>query len=109
MLLMAAMSPTPHSSAWNAKTGKVVWREEPEWEESLTLNGETRKYVFSTMRGCLLHVDGQFLCVGEWGHLLWLDLNPDGYKQLQRTWLFAAQETWALPVISRGFAICDPE
>ncbi|MDA0284522.1 MAG: hypothetical protein O3B86_14330, partial [Planctomycetota bacterium] len=27
----------------NVKTGKVVWREEPEWEETLVLNGQEQK------------------------------------------------------------------
>jgi hypothetical protein len=33
---------------------------------------------------------------------LWLDLSPQGYKELARTWLFAARETWSLPVLSHG-------
>ena len=49
-----------------------------------------------------MSVDGAFLCVGEFGHLLWLDLTAKGYKQLSRAWLFAARESWALPVLSRG-------
>ncbi len=47
-------------------------------------------------------VDGKFLCLGELGHLLWLDLTPKGYKMEQRAWLFAGRETWAMPVLSRG-------
>ena len=47
-------------------------------------------------------VDGKFLCLGELGHLLWLDLTPTGYKELARAWLFPARETWALPVLSHG-------
>jgi hypothetical protein len=47
-------------------------------------------------------VDGQFLCLGELGHLLWMDLTPQGFKEVARTWLFAARESWALPVLSRG-------
>jgi hypothetical protein len=35
-------------------------------------------------------------------HLLWLDLSPKGYKELARAWLFAARETWSLPVLSHG-------
>jgi hypothetical protein len=46
--------------------------------------------------------DGRCLCLGEYGHLLWLDLQPQGYKELDRCWLFAASETWTPPVISRG-------
>jgi hypothetical protein len=31
-----------------------------------------------------------------------MDLTPKGYKEISRTWLFAARETWAPPVLSRG-------
>ena len=41
----------------------------------------------------LLAVDGQFLCLGELGHLLWLDLTPKGYKELSRARLFYARES----------------
>jgi outer membrane protein assembly factor BamB len=80
------------------KTGKIVWRANPEWMEQI---GE-RKQMLSTYRGTLLAVDGHFLCLGEMGHLLWMDLTPKGYKELGRAWLFAARESWALPVLSRG-------
>ena len=56
----------------------------------------------SIYRGSLMAVDGHFLCLGEMGHLLWLDLTPKGYRQISRSWLFAARESWALPVLSRG-------
>ena len=79
-------------------SGKVVWREMPEWSD--TLNG--RPQDVSTYRGSLLAVDGAFLCLGELGHLLWLELTPKGYKQISRAWLFPARESWSLPVLSRG-------
>jgi len=79
-------------------TGKVVWREMPEWQE----NFGGRQQLVSTFRGTLLAVDGRYLCLGELGHLLWLDLSPKGYKELARTWLFPARESWALPVLSHG-------
>ena len=53
-------------------------------------------------RGSLLAVDGQFLCLGEVGHLLWMGLSPKGYEEVSRARLFAARESWALPVLSRG-------
>ena len=28
--------------------------------------------------------------------------TPSGYQQISRTWLFAARESWTLPVLSRG-------
>ena len=82
------------------KTGKVMWRITPEWEEVVDSAGQRR--TLGTFRGTLLWVDGKFLCLGELGHLLWLDLTPKGYKELARTWLFAARETWSLPVLSHG-------
>lgn len=84
------------------KTGKVMWRWTPEWDEVLPGDGGERKQRLGTFRGTLLLVDGHFLCLGELGHLLWLDLTPKGYKELARSWLFAARETWSLPVLSRG-------
>ena len=63
----------------DAATGKVVWRETPEWTETFELRGTRRQQVLGTYRGSLLAVDGQFLCLGELGHLLWMDLTPKGY------------------------------
>ena len=85
-----------------ASSGKVVWRETPEWTETYDGAGGPGSQVLGTYRGSLLAADGQFLCLGELGHLLWMDLTPKGYKQVSRTWLFAARESWALPVLSRG-------
>jgi outer membrane protein assembly factor BamB len=84
------------------KTGQVMWRVNPEWEETLLVDGAEHRQTLGTFRGTLLWVDGKFLCLGEMGHLLWLDLTPKGYKELARAWLFAARETWALPVLSHG-------
>ena len=84
------------------KTGKVMWRISPEWEETIPFNGTTRTARMSTFRGTLLYVDGRFLCLGEMGHLLWFDLSPKGAKELARARLFTARETWSSPVISRG-------
>ncbi len=82
----------------DAATGEIVWREITEWPDRL---GD-RELLLSIFRGSLLAVDGQFLCIGEFGHLLWLDLTPKGYREISRTWLFPARETWTLPVLSRG-------
>ena len=29
-------------------------------------------------------------------------MNPKGYKEISRAWLFAARESWVLPVLSHG-------
>ncbi len=86
----------------DAATGKVVWRQSPEWVESFAVAGVARQQTFGTYRGSLLSVDGQFLCLGELGHLLWMDLTPARYREVSRAWLFAAPESWGLPVLSRG-------
>jgi outer membrane protein assembly factor BamB len=79
-------------------TGKVLWRETPEWTEMVAGRGVT----VGTYRGSLLAVDGSFLCLGELGHLLWMDLTPTGSRTLSRAWILQARESWALPVLSRG-------
>ena len=86
----------------DAATGQVVWREVPEWRETFELGGRQRQQLMGTARGSLLAADGQFLCLGEFGHLLWMHLTPEGYREVSRAWLVAARESWALPVLSRG-------
>jgi outer membrane protein assembly factor BamB len=86
----------------DARTGDVVWREAPQWTENYEQGGRAQRQNLGTARGSLLAADGHFLCLGELGHLLWMDLTPDGYTEISRTWLFAARESWALPVLSRG-------
>tara|TARA_B100001123_G_scaffold449314_1_gene614162 strand:- start:47904 stop:49280 length:1377 start_codon:yes stop_codon:yes gene_type:complete len=86
----------------DAETGKIAWRETPEWREEVNQNGRQQTQLMSTFRGSLLQADGHFLGLGELGHLLWMDLTPAGYKEISRTWLIGARESWTLPVISRG-------
>ena len=83
-------------------TGKVIWRKSLEWDEEFTWNGKARRERLGAYRGTLLRVGDRFLCVGELGHLMWLDLSPSGVKEISRAWLFAARETWSAPVLSRG-------
>ena len=83
-------------------TGKEVWRTQPVWEERVPSSRGAREMKVGIFRGSFLQVDGRTLCLGEFGHLLWLELSPAGYRELARTWLFAATETWTPPVISRG-------
>jgi len=59
-------------------------------------NGSLRRGIGGS---CGYGADGQ---AGELGHLLWLDLTPSGYRQISRAWLFAARESWTLPVLSHG-------
>ena len=82
----------------DAATGKEAWRTQPEWKEQV---GE-RRLTAGTYRAHLMEVDGKTLMLGEFGHLLWVDLSPKQFEQKQRAWLFAAGETWSPPVLSRG-------
>lgn len=87
----------------DAATGKDKWRADPEFVETIKTPQGDRKYKLGLNRSQLVKTgDGRTLCLTENGHLLWLDLNPAGYKELDRTWLFASSETWTGPVLSRG-------
>ncbi len=84
------------------KTGKTVWRKVLEWQETVQLNGQSRNVYESPYRGFIMKVDGRFLALGEHGHLMWLDLSPQGGKIASRSTLFLARESWSPLVISRG-------
>ncbi len=94
--------PDAKLSCVNAESGETVWSEALEWNESVLVQGESRTFYASPLRGNLLKVDDRFLALGEHGHLLWLALSPSGPKLLERTRLFLARETWSPPVVSQG-------
>ena len=92
----------------DAATGKEVWRTQPEWVQTVEGRTGPRKIRMGTYRSWLLPVEGRFLCLGEFGHLLWADLSPAGYKELERAQLFLAGESWTPPALSRGLLyICQ--
>ena len=86
----------------NAKTGEETWRAQPQWPQTFKTRTGSRETTLGTYRCNLLSIDGSCLCLGEYGHLLWLDLNPKSYKELDRCWLVPASETWTPPVVSKG-------
>lgn len=95
----------PHTSelvCLDVRTGKSVWRKDVRWNEEVEVNGTKRAVTHGFFRGSLIWADGHFLCLGESGTLAWLDLSPRGYREIIRVPLFLAQETWNVPVISRG-------
>jgi outer membrane protein assembly factor BamB len=86
-----------------AKTGREVWRRRPVWEETVAgRDGATRTETTGPSRCWLMPADGRCLGLGEYGHLFWLNLDPQGYRELSRTRLFAAPQTWTPPALSRG-------
>lgn len=84
------------------KTGKEMWRMEPEWNETAkTAEGE-RKLALSPGLASFLLVEGKCLILGNYGQLAWVDLNPKAYTELSRVSLFIAAETWSMPALSKG-------
>jgi outer membrane protein assembly factor BamB len=86
----------------NADTGQTIWREEIEWEQEIEIRGQVRKIYESPFRGFLMEAEGKFLAQGEHGHLLWLELSPNGVKVLSRGEPTLAREAWTPHVLSRG-------
>jgi outer membrane protein assembly factor BamB len=84
--------------------GQEMWRTRPEWTDTETRGTFEHEVPMGTDRCTLIYCPGESrcLCLGEYGHLLWLDLNPHGYKELSRTRLFAASDTWTPPALSHG-------
>ncbi len=83
-------------------TGESRWREDLEWTTTLERDGEKKELTFNLGRGSLLYADGAYLALGEMGDLAWLELSPAGCKTISHARLFAARETYTLPVLSRG-------
>ena len=78
--------------------GEILWADDMRWDEEV----DGRKMVRSLFRGSLLSADGRVFALGEHGALAELQVSPAGVKTLQRSQLFLAQQSWALPVIHRG-------
>lgn len=79
-----------------------MWRTEPDWEETIKTPQGERKVNLSPGLASLIYVDGRALMLSEYGHLVWMDLNPKAYRELERTRLFLAGENWSMPALSRG-------
>ena len=86
----------------NLRTGEQMWRTVPQWDETIQTRTGARKYTIGTALASMILVDGRCLLLGQYGHLLWLDLNPKEYRQLDRVRLFLARQTWSMPALSRG-------
>jgi outer membrane protein assembly factor BamB len=83
-------------------TGRMTWHEQPRWQEVLSVKGRERQLVMSPFRGQFLHAAGRFITLGEEGHLICYDLQPTGFTELSRAWVFKASESWTPPVLWHG-------
>jgi outer membrane protein assembly factor BamB len=95
--------------AVDLKTGRELWREKPMWPDTVQSPTGAREVTTGTARASLLLTgDGRCLCLGEYGDLLWLDLNPRAYCELGRVRLFLAGDSWTPPALANGFLyICQ--
>lgn len=84
------------------KTGKEMWRLEPEWVDRVKTPFGVREVSRGPGLASLMLADGQGLLMSEYGHLVWMDLNPKGYRELHRARLFSSSEAWSMPALSRG-------
>ncbi len=85
--------------AYDVRSGRHYWNE---LFYQTTVPWEGRDVPISLGHGHLVYVDGGFLCLGENGLLMRLELSPTGYRILAKARLFYAPETWAPPVVSGG-------
>ena len=74
------------------------------------IRGNERTLSFSIGEGSLLRVQGEFLCLGDNGHLLALSATPDGAKVHSRSWLCQANECWTPLALSAGLLyVCQKQ
>ncbi len=85
--------------AYDVRSGRNLWNE-AFYRTLVPWKG--REIPVSLGHAHLIHVDGGFLCLGEDGLLLRMDLGPAGFQVLSSARLFHAPETWAPPVVSGG-------
>lgn len=85
--------------AYDVRSGRMLWNE-AFYETKILWQG--RPISVSLGHAHLIHVDDGFLCLGEDGVLMRLNLSPGGFEIVAKTRLFYAPETWAPPVISGG-------
>ena len=82
--------------------GEELMRSDLYWNETVERDGVEETLSASVGEGSLLWADGHFLCLGDGGHLLSLQLSPTGGKVIARAPLFHASESWTPLVLSRG-------
>ncbi len=85
--------------AYDVRSGRLLWSE-TFYETKIEWQG--RPISVSLGHAHLIHVDGAFLCLGEDGVLMALNLNPSGFQILAKARLLYAPETWSPPVVSGG-------
>jgi outer membrane protein assembly factor BamB len=95
------------SELWRQSIGWQITPEElfgppPGAPASRRRTSAPQPFQADLQRASLIHVDGDFLALGELGTLAWLDLSPDGHRVISHRQLFLAPQTWSAPAVHRG-------
>lgn len=90
-----------------AEDGKEIWSERLRWQDASLGQrmGRAGPVELSIFRANLIKLPQGVLCLGEIGSLHWLDLQPEGMKELSRSQLFYATNTWCVPAVHRGLLL----
>ncbi len=88
----------------NADTGGEIWEEVLTWDDTElgAMQGRPGAMQLGILRASLLRTGDSFLCLGEVGTLMRLNLSPEGCEIEQQAQLFYALNTWSLPALSHG-------
>ncbi len=87
----------------DANTGIRKWRNPLEWTRDMpTTASGIKPLKMSAFRGSFIRADDAYICLGEMGHLLRLELSPADSRITHRASVFTAQESFVAPVLSRG-------
>ena len=84
------------------RTGEEVVRKDLYWVEEVRDEGRVKELSLSIGQGSILAVDGELLCLGDDGALLWIEASRDSIEVRDRTRLFHALESWTPPVVRHG-------
>jgi outer membrane protein assembly factor BamB len=83
-------------------TGEELSRTSLGWEETVVYKGQEKELDFSVGEASLLVVGERLLCLGDQGHLLWLEVSREGARIAARASLFRAAQSWTPPALSGG-------
>lgn len=87
----------------DVKTGFRKWSNQLEWTQDMPTTASGMKALkMSAFRGSFIKADKAYICLGEMGHLIRLELTPEDCRLTHRAELFTAQESFVAPVLSKG-------
>ena len=79
-------------------TCEIQWKERAHW--FYELGGTERR--LELFRGSFVLIEGDFLSLSEFGSLVWLKMDENGWKIISKSQLFFASGSWTLPSLSKG-------